>query len=376
MRKQLVITDLTRMRGGRVCIFGVDENGNAMRPDIPPTGIREDYLLDKSGRCVIRPFAIIEFDFICPLPKPPHTEDWEINAHYRPRLIRNLSEGESRTFLEKILDKSVRGIFGADIYNNQYINEGEGNRSLGTVRAKEILSARYSLKEDERYNYRIKFSDAAEEIYDLPITDLAFREYCDEQRVQGCATDVISAKLQCRLSQSHAFIRVGLTRPFARMYNRCYLQASGIHAFPDYSGYSERTGTFELSEDIDYKSTISTLLNDSHGSNRAKAAYLLGETKNPLFVEVLCKATKDSDGNVRRLAASASGKIKDPGAIESLTDLLADAKPQVRQYAVKALGDIRDERAMPKLRKFEEDPISYIRRAVKVAITKIYHPNK
>lgn len=376
MRKQLVITDLTRMRGDRVCIFGVDEDGNGIRPDIPPTGIREDYLLDKRGRCIIRPFAVIEFDFVRPLLKPPHTEDWEISAHHRPRLIRNLSEEESRILLEKILDKSIKSIFDADVYNNQYVNEGEGNRSLGTVKAKEILSVRYSLKEEERYDYRMKFSDATGEIYDLPIADLAFREYCDSQRLQGDATDVISARLKRRLSQSHVFIRVGLARPFARMYNRCYLQVSSIHSFPGYAEHCERTGTFGLSGDIDYKSTMSTLLNDSHGSNRAKAAYLLGETENPLFVEVLCKATKDPDGNVRRLAASALGKIKDSGAVESLTNLLTDANPQVRQYAIKALGDIRDERAIPKLKRFEEDPISYIRRAVKVAITKIHHPNK
>jgi len=357
MKKRLVITDLSRMRGDRICIFGIDENGNAIRPDIPPSGIREIYLLDKSGQRIIRPFAVIEFDFIRPLSKPPHTEDWEINAHHMPRLIRNLSEEESRVFLEKILDKSIGSIFEADIYNNQYTNEGEGNRSLGTVKAKEILSVRYSFKENERYAYLIKSSDATEEIYDLPVTDLAFREYCDSQRVQGYTTDTISAKLRRRLSQSEVFLRVGLTRPFARMYNRCYLQVSGIHAFPDYREYYERTGTFELSEDIDYKSTISTLLNDSDGGNRAKAAYLLGETKNPSFVEALCKATKDSDGNVRRLAASALGKIKDPQAIESLTNLLTDAKPQVRQYAIKALGDIGNERTMPKLREFDEVPI-------------------
>jgi hypothetical protein len=52
MKKQLIITDLTRMQGDRVCIFGVDEDGNGIRPDIPPTGIREKYLLDKRGQCI------------------------------------------------------------------------------------------------------------------------------------------------------------------------------------------------------------------------------------------------------------------------------------------------------------------------------------
>jgi len=364
------------MRGDRVCIFGVDQDGNGMRPDIPPTGIREDYLLDKNGRRVITPFAVVEFDFVRPLPKPPHTEDWEVNARYAPRLIGNLSEEEGRTLLGKILDKSVRSIFDADICSKQYINEGEGNRSLGTVRAKEVLSVKYSLKEYERYDYRMKFSDAAGDIYDLPITDLAFREYCDSQRRQGHAVDVTSDKLKRRLSQSDAFIRVGLARPFARMYYRCYLQVCAIHAFPSYAEHRETTRTFEISGDIDCRNTMSTLLNDPHGSNRARAAYLLGETKNPLFVEVLCRATTDPDGNVRRLAASALGKIRDRGAVESLMNLLADAKLQVRQYAIKALGDIRDDRAVPALKRFEEDPIPYVRGAAKTAIAKIHRPGK
>lgn len=376
MKRQLVITDVTRMQGDRVCVFGVDKDGNGVRPDIPPTGIREDYLLDKRGRCIIKPFAVIEFDFIRPVPKPPHTEDWQISASHRPKLIRNLSEEESRILLEKMLDKSVRSIFGASIHNSQYINEAEGNRSLGTVKARQVLSVRYSLREDDKYDYRIRFSDDTEEIYDLPITDLAFRKYCDSLRVQGEATEVTSARLKRTLSQSHVFIRVGLTRPFARMYNRCYLQVSSIHSFPHYAEFRDRPAILESTGAINHGSTTSTLLNDPHGSNRAKAAYLLGETKNPLFVEVLCKATKDPDANVRRLAASALGKIKDPRAVESLTSLLTDAKPQVRQYAIKALGDIRDERAVPKLKQFEEDPISYIRRAVNSTIAKIQHPNK
>lgn len=285
MKKRLVITDLSRMRGNRVCIFGVDENGKGVRPDVPYSGIRENDLMNEKGQLIIKPFAEIEFDFIRPLPKPPHIEDWELNTNYRPRLIRNLSKGESESFLEKILDRSVKDIFGAVIHNNQYINEGEGNKSLGTVKAKEVLSVRYSLKEGERYDYRIKFSDATVEIYDLPVTDLAFRGYCDERRVQGQGTGAISAKLQYRLRQSHVFLRVGLARPFAKMYNRCYLQVSGIHTFPNYrqGNINERMVTCGLPSeqdrnalgDIDYKNTVSTLLNDFDSRNRAKAAYLL-----------------------------------------------------------------------------------------------------
>jgi hypothetical protein len=42
------------------------------------------------------------------LPEPPHMEDCEINTEYKPKLIRNLSENESKRFLEEILDESVK----------------------------------------------------------------------------------------------------------------------------------------------------------------------------------------------------------------------------------------------------------------------------
>lgn len=259
MKKQLVITDLTRMQGDRVCVFGVDADGKGMRPDIPPTGIREGYLLDNKGRRVIRPFAVVEFDFVRSRPKPPHTEDWEINPNCAPRLIRYLSEDESRALLERILDKSIRSIFGADIHDSRYVNEGEGNRSLGTVRANEVLSVRCSQRETDKHDYRTEFSDATREVYDLPVTDLAFREYCENQRLRGRAIDVVADEVRRRLRGSHVFIRVGLARPFAKMFNRCYLQVCAIHAFPGYALGSEGVGGFDFPGDRDRRGVVPTL---------------------------------------------------------------------------------------------------------------------
>ncbi|MFU8795988.1 MAG: dual OB domain-containing protein [Dehalococcoidia bacterium] len=234
MRRHLVITDLTRMKGDRVCIFGVDQDGNGVRPDVGPTGIRESHLLDKSGRRVVKPFAVVELDIVRPTPKPPHTEDWEINSHYAPRLVRTLSHEEGRALLVRLLDASVDSIFGADIHGRQYVDEGQGNRSMGTVKASEILAVKQFSTEEGRSDYRMKFSDASGETYDLPITDLVFREYCDSQIREGYAPGITNRELKRRLSQSCVFVRVGLTRPFARMFNRCYLQVCAIHAYPGY----------------------------------------------------------------------------------------------------------------------------------------------
>ena len=88
------------------------------------------------------------------------------------------------------------------------------------------------------------------------------------------------------------------------------------------------------------------LLNDPEGAKRAHAAYLLGETKDPKYVDVLCDATEDYDGNVRRLSASALGKIGDIRAEDALINLLNDVKPQVRQYSVNALKKIKSKKAI------------------------------
>ena len=233
--KRLIITDLSRMKQGRICIVGIDREYNVIRPVIPYSGVKEDYILDETGKPIITPFAEIEFKFIRPLSKPPHAEDWELDTNYRPRLISRLSEEALRGFLERISDRSVREIFGAVIHEGRYTNSGEGNRSLGTVKSVKVMGVNYSMKEDGNYKYRITFSDGGGNVYNLPVTDCAFRRYCDRMRVsEGRSTSAIGLELQQRLDQRETFLRVGLTRPFAKMHNRCYLQVSGIHAFPDY----------------------------------------------------------------------------------------------------------------------------------------------
>lgn len=231
MRKRLIITDVSRMEGNRICIFGIDKNGKGIRPVIPYSGITENYL-SWDGNISIKPFTEIEFDFIRPLPEPPHTEDWIINTSYKPKLIRNLSENEIKSFLEGILDESVKDIFGAPIYESWYLKKGEGKRSIGTIKVRDVIFIKYSKKENGKYEYRIKFLDIIGSIYDLPITDLAFRKYCDELRTQKeLSTGFIGAKLQDLFNNVEIFLRVGLGRFFKEKH---WLFVTGIYTFPDY----------------------------------------------------------------------------------------------------------------------------------------------
>lgn len=120
------------------------------------------------------------------------------------------------------------------------------------------------------------------------------------------------------------------------------------------------------SDDLAYE-----LKNNPKSSKRSHAAYLMGESRDPIYVSNLCEATKDISGNVRRLSASALGKIRDTNSINALINLLGDENDQVRQYAVKALGMIGDNKALPFLEKMNEDSVYYVRESAEVAITKI-----
>jgi hypothetical protein len=70
MKKQLGITDLTRMQKGCVCIAGYDKDGNCLRPTLPTPGIKETSLF-RNDRPIVFPFAVVEYDFVCPRPQPP-----------------------------------------------------------------------------------------------------------------------------------------------------------------------------------------------------------------------------------------------------------------------------------------------------------------
>ena len=62
MRRTIIITDLSRMKGSRVCVAGYDYSNRVhIRPIIPYEGIHEHFLFE-SENLIIKPFAIIEFD--------------------------------------------------------------------------------------------------------------------------------------------------------------------------------------------------------------------------------------------------------------------------------------------------------------------------
>ena len=232
MKTQMVITDLTRMYRGRVCIAGYDKERRCIRPQLPPPGIPE-LSLELDGKAIIYPFAVIELDLLEPRPQPPHTED----INFDPYSVQYLRPATNR---EKVLSWSLYGNVG-DIFEQPvqddfgfYVLCGQGPRSLGTIRPKIITKVIYGPDDRGNWDYRLQFVDQASGFYRLKIVDLTWHYYCDSLRGPDSDPAAIAEKLTQILRGSQVYLRIGLARGWKEFPDRCYLQITGIYTFPDY----------------------------------------------------------------------------------------------------------------------------------------------
>lgn len=235
MKAPIVITDLTRMQGERVCVGGYFFDDTCVRPVFHAGGLMESWL-KAVGRVIIRPFAVVEFDFKERKPAPPHTEDRIIDRVYRS-LRGLLTENQRWTLLQRIVDPSIAEIFGAPLHQEPgwYVMAGEGARSLGTIIPQEVMGVYYTLKHDGLWNYRLWFRDGADSEYYLSVSDLAFRYFLDDLRThEQLQPEAIAEHVTAMLQQSEVVLRIGLARGWAKYPDRCFVQITGVYTFPDY----------------------------------------------------------------------------------------------------------------------------------------------
>lgn len=71
-KKTLIITDVTAMSRGNVCIAGYDSSINCIRPVLSMGQIKKRHLF-QAGKLIIYPGAKVTFNFLRKKPQPPHT---------------------------------------------------------------------------------------------------------------------------------------------------------------------------------------------------------------------------------------------------------------------------------------------------------------
>ena len=236
MKRTLTVTDVTRMQEGRVCVAGYDESGNCIRPVLPPPGIHESSLY-AHGRPIVFPFAVVEYELLHPDPRPPHTEDWR----YEPssvRFIKRLDERQQQELLARTLFPSISALFDVPILSDpgHYVLDGQGPRSLGTIRPQRVMRALYEQSAEGKWRYRLGFVDGSNASYWLTITDLTWRYYSDHLGSTGRTPGDISSHLTSILKSGDTYLRIGLARGWQQFPDRCYLQITGVYSFPGFLG--------------------------------------------------------------------------------------------------------------------------------------------
>ena len=231
MRKLLTITDLTQMKGSRVCIAGIDPNGACIRPVLPPPGLFHKHLQVEGGM-VIKPRAKIEFELWPTSSAAPHTEDMDFETDTW-RHLGDCDDDEWFQLLDGDAAPSVEAIFQGALRERKYVLPGEGTRSLGTIRVADVHDMQLFNPHDGSPRPRLRFSDATGVVYDLPITDLAYRDWAAALGANaGRGRHRAAAREMQELRKAPAlFLRLGLTRPFDPVggaQEKCWLQITGI----------------------------------------------------------------------------------------------------------------------------------------------------
>jgi hypothetical protein len=232
MKVPIIITDITKMHGNRICVAGYLPNKTCVRP-VTTYGLNYDFLKEK-GELIIQPFAIVEFDLQDDVTlNKPHTEDRVMLSLHRAK-CGMLTSSQKDLLLSGTDDINVENIFNAAICYGPgfYINDGEGEHSLGTIGSPNIKV----IYPDSSRGYRILFNDKCGKDYDLKVTDLSFWKYLDFLIYESGVSPMDAFEMvKDQLMKAKLYLRIGLARGDWEKYpGRCYLQITGVYSFPDY----------------------------------------------------------------------------------------------------------------------------------------------
>lgn len=246
VRKQFIVTDLTRMQGGKVCLAGILDDGSArcIRQLINGEYPSEEWLQSVEGGVVV-PFSRVEIDIKSHLHHRPHVENTKVS--HEARIIEPaISMRQRRALLEAIESRAVEDLFESEINWNSsdgnvltggWIAPGSGTASLGTVRA-EVLQVHYVVR-DRQYTYRVTFCDPTGQIYEMAVSDFSFRSALEwRRRFSGMSPTLAAIDLLHTLrGVENLWLRIGANRPWAQEEHSpkvCHLQITAVHTIPDY----------------------------------------------------------------------------------------------------------------------------------------------
>ncbi len=210
---KLLITDLTRMQNGHICIAGIDIDKNKRVRPVAAESLSGRLLVTKGGPVDVR--RVIDIGRTAPRKSRLEIED----VRFEPRSIRLLETMPRTDFVSRLAKFAASDLsaIGPDLQargNNLVVPEGEGKCSLVIVRTSEPLTVRIDTNERLRLTWR----DGIE----LPITDLRLFK-SDLQTPDPARVNWLQQQLA---TASEIFLSFGLGRPFEGFH---WLQLNNIH---------------------------------------------------------------------------------------------------------------------------------------------------
>jgi hypothetical protein len=229
-QRLVLITEVTRMRRGYLCVAGWDIQSAKMVRPLQPGGDNWQLLNNRL------PFQVGELVRCTESPRvgghfPHATEDMVLKRS--PEQLEVFAEAVTYELVKPTVDQSIRKIFGQPLLEDKYLNDGIKTRSLGAV-----LVPRKKLNFVESFGkLRVHLVDADRVAYDLPVTSEALLRFFApdiEQQLEP-HFGVAEANKFLRANEPDELIiaRVGLSRGWdgpAKDWKpkRCYLQLNGI----------------------------------------------------------------------------------------------------------------------------------------------------
>jgi len=218
--RTVLITEVTRMSGGRVCVAAIDvHSGDMVRP-LQPLGANweEDKWVNKGFMKVgnvlaLRSAAQGKSDY------PHATEDYRV-AHVR--LLGDVDTADLYAACVETADANIKEIFSDEVEDNKYVEAKTECRSLGCVivpKNRLNLSVSYG-----KVHVNMRFS--AFDWYSPSVTELGLKAISADD-----AKEVLKDRIAAAVEP--VAVRLGLARAWAGTdgsYNpkRCYLQVNGI----------------------------------------------------------------------------------------------------------------------------------------------------
>ena len=160
---KVLITDLTRMRGGHICAAGIDIDKNRRVRPVASAALSSRLLATNGGPLDLR--CVVDIGRTAPRYSRPEVED----VRFEPRSIKPLSTMPGPEFLQRLAQVAASdlGAIGPDLRQegrNLVVPEGKGKCSLVVVRTTSPLV----LSVNAEGRLRLRWQDDV----DLPITDL------------------------------------------------------------------------------------------------------------------------------------------------------------------------------------------------------------